>query len=258
MTEQQENINTVAPLRNVVALTALIERVKNRAHNLPGMATFYGPSGWGKSSAAIYATIRFDAITVQVKSVWTKKTLCEAILAEVGIPPDPTVSRMLDQISQHLALTGLPLLIDEADFLVQRKMIEIVRDIYEGSGAPVILIGEELLPQKLRPWERVHGRILDWVAAQPGDLTDLGHLARIYAPGLEISPDLRAKLLAASHGSIRRICVNLDRIREFAVIKGLKKVGIEDWATQPFFTGAAPEIRKFGEAAVRKVAGGAQ
>lgn len=257
MAEQEENINTVAPLRNVVAMVALIERVRSRAHNLPGMATFYGPSGWGKSSAAIYATIKFNAVTVQVKSVWTKKTLCEAILAEVGIPPDPTVSRMLDQISQHLALTGLPLLIDEADFLVQRKMIEIVRDIYEGSGAPVILIGEELLPQKLRPWERVHGRILDWVAAQPGDLTDLGHLAKIYAPGIEIAPDLRAKLLAASHGSIRRVCVNLDRIREFAAIKGLKRVCLADWANQPFFTGAAPEIRKFGETA-RQAAGGAK
>ena len=184
MTEIQENINTVAPLRNVVAMVVLIERVKNRAHNLPGLARFYGPSGWGKSSAAIYATIRFNAVTVQVKSVWTQKTLCAAILAEVGMPPEPTVSRMLDQISPHLALTGLPLLIDAADFLVQRQMIEIVRDIDEGSGAPVILIGEELLPQKLRPWERVHGRILDWVAAQPGDLTDLGHLARIYAPGI--------------------------------------------------------------------------
>lgn len=256
MSEPIENMNTVAPLRNVVALVALIERVKNRAYNLPGMATFYGPSGWGKSSAAIYATIKFEAVTVQVKSVWTKKTLCEAILAEVGIPPDPTVSRMLDQISQHLALTGLPLLIDEADFLVQRKMIEIVRDIYEGSGAPVILIGEELLPQKLRPWERVHGRILDWVAAQPGDLTDLGHLAKIYASGIEIAPDLRAKLLTASHGSIRRICVNLDRIREFAVTRGLTRVSLNEWATQPFFTGAAPEIRKFGEAPARAMAGG--
>jgi DNA transposition AAA+ family ATPase len=252
MSQDQENINTVAPLRNVVALVSLIERVRNRSHSLPGMATFYGPSGFGKTMAAIYATIKFQAVSVQVKSVWTKKTLCEAILTEIGIPAEPTVSRMLEQISQHLALTGLPLLIDEADFLVQRKMIEIVRDIYEGSGAPVILIGEELLPQKLREWERVHGRILDWVAAQPGDLTDVGHLAKIYAPRVEIAADMRAKLLQASHGSIRRICVNLDRVAEFAARKGLRVVSLQDWAAQPFFTGTAPEIRKFGDAAVRR------
>lgn len=42
-------------------------------------------------------------------------------------------------------------------------MVEIARDIYEGSGSPVILIGEEHLPKKLEQWEHVHGRMLDWV-----------------------------------------------------------------------------------------------
>lgn len=248
MTEQL--YSTVAPLRNVAAMSALIDRVKNRPHNLPGMGTFYGPSGFGKTMAAIYGTNKFQAISVQVKSVWTKKTLCEAILAEMGVPAATTVSGMLDQISQHLAVTDSPLLIDEADFLVQRKMIEIVRDIYEGSQAPVILIGEELLPQKLRAWERVHGRILDWVAAQPADMTDVGHLTKIYARDIKVSAELQAKVLATSFGSIRRICVNLDRIREFAAIKGLKAVSVDDWGNQAFFTGTAPEVRKFGEAPI--------
>jgi DNA transposition AAA+ family ATPase len=143
--------NTVAPLRNVAALAQLIDRVKARAHGLPGMGTFYGPSGFGKTTAAIYATNRFQAVNVQVKSAWTRKKLCEAILHEMGVPPRPTVGDMVDQIAQQLALLDVPLIVDEADFLVARKMIEILRDIHEGSGAPVVLIGEELLPQKLQP-----------------------------------------------------------------------------------------------------------
>jgi DNA transposition AAA+ family ATPase len=250
--ERQALYNSVAPLRNVGALAALIDRVKGRTNSLPGMGTYYGPSGFGKTMAAVYCTNRFQAITVQVKSAWSKKTLCEAILAEIGLPAGPTIARMLDQISDHLAITDAPLLIDEADFLVQRNMIEIVRDIYEGSGAPVILIGEELLPQKLRAWERVHGRILDWVAAQPGAMTDVAHLAKVYAPGIAIAADLQAKLLAASRGSIRRICVNLDRLREFAATRGLTAVNAADWGSQQFFTGTAPEVRRFeGEAAAR-------
>jgi hypothetical protein len=114
----------------------------------------------------------------------------------------------------------------------------------------VILIGEELLPQKLRAWERVHGRILDWVAAQPADITDVGHLTKIYARDIKVSAELQAKVLATSFGSIRRICVNLDRIREFAAIKGLKAVSVDDWGNQAFFTGTAPEVRKFGEAPI--------
>jgi DNA transposition AAA+ family ATPase len=246
--------NTVAPLRNVRALAALIDRVNNRSPNLPGMGVFYGPSGFGKTTAAIYATNKFQAVTVQVKSAWTKKKLCEAILDEMSIPPAATISDQLDQIGAQLAITDRPLIIDEADFLVQRKMIEIIRDIYETSQATVILIGEELLPQKLRVWERVHGRILDWVPAEPGDMSDLQHLTRLYAPGLELDDLLRQRLLTASMSSIRRICVNLDRVREFAQIKGLTKVTLADWGQRDFFTGMAPEIRKFGEAAARRAA----
>lgn len=246
MTEQTL-YGSVAPLRNVVALTALIDRIKTRSHSLPGMGTFYGPSGFGKTMAAIYAANRFGAVSVQLKSVWTRKTLCEAILAEMGEAPGKSVSGMVDQISERLARSDAPLLIDEADYLVKRGMVEIIRDIYEGSGSPIVLIGEELLPQKLREWERVHGRMLDWVAAQPGDLSDVGHLARIYARGITVETALQERLLRESHGSIRRICVNLDRVAEFARVKGLKSVGPVEWQGQGFFTGSAPEVRKFAE-----------
>ena len=51
-------------------------------------------------------------------------------------------------------------MIDEADYLVSRHMIEVIRDIYESSRATIILIGEEMLPQSLTRWERVHNRML--------------------------------------------------------------------------------------------------
>lgn len=240
-----EPFSTVAPLRNVAALTALVDRVKNRSMSLPGMGTFYGPSGLGKTFAGIYATNKFGAVTVQLKSVWTKKTLTDAILTEMGLPTGKSVSEAVDRISERLAISDAPLIIDEADYLVKRNMVEIVRDIYEGSGAAIILIGEELLPQKLCAWERVHGRMLDWVPAQPADLSDVGHLARIYARGLTIEPALQQRMLAASHGSIRRICVNLDRVREHAAREGLKSVGLTEWAGRDFFSGTAPIARKF-------------
>ncbi|KAF0674368.1 hypothetical protein PMES_03337, partial [Profundibacterium mesophilum KAUST100406-0324] len=98
--------------------------------------------------------------------------------------------------------------------------------------------------QKLQQWERIHGRMLDWVAAQPADARDVGHLAPIYAPGLEVSGELREQILKASNASIRRICVNLDRVADFARVRGLKKVGQKEWGAQSFFTGTAPKGRQ--------------
>ncbi len=244
MADKKQVYNSVATLGNVAALVELIDRVQNRAATLPGMAVFFGPSGYGKTTAATYAANLYRAYYVQVKSVWTRKKLCTAILVDLGIHPARSVADMIDQIAEEIARSGRPLLIDEADHLVARNMIEIVRDIYESSGATIILIGEELLPQKLQMWERVHGRMLDWVGAQPGSLSDVEQLQQIYCRDIELKEDLKAHLLAASNRSIRRICINLDRVQEFARTHGKSSVSRADWGKTDFFSGLAPTPRR--------------
>ena len=224
MQQPISTILTTAPLRNVAAFSALMERVMTRGANLPGMAAFYGRSGLGKSMSATYAANKHKAYYVQVKSVWTRKRLCQAILNEMGIVPAKTVSDLVDQIGEQLALSRRPLIVDEADFLVKRDMIEIVRDLYESSFAPVALIGEENLPNNLKRYERVHNRILDWTAAQPCDEADTRQLAAIYCPGVNVADDLLKKVCDAVNGCARRICVNLDHIREYALSKSLPEI----------------------------------
>lgn len=163
MTQAKALYNSFAPLGNVVAMVELVMRLQNRTPGLPGMATYYGKSGLGKTTAAIFAGNKFRAHHVELKSRWTPKHFCEQVMAELGLDPGKrmTVSRMIDAIAGELAKTRRPLLIDEADYLLRHDMVEIARDFYEGSGAPVILIGEEHLPKKLEAYERVHGRMLD-------------------------------------------------------------------------------------------------
>ena len=244
MTEPIQLYNSVAPLRNVSALVSLIEQVNGRQFGLPGLATFYGPSGFGKTTAATYAANQFDAYQVQMKSCWTGRKLCQEVLKEMGIGPAKTIADMVDQIAQELSCSNRTLLIDEADYLVARNMIEIVRDIYESSGSPVILIGEEQLPQKLQKWERIHGRMLDWVAAQPAYAADVDHLAKIYCPDISLDPAFKDHLLRASHHSIRRVCVNLSNVRKLAVTKGLSAVDMGIWGKRDFFATSAPAPRR--------------
>jgi DNA transposition AAA+ family ATPase len=245
MTERAGLYNNVALLRNVSALAALIKRLEDREHGLPGMATFYGPSGYGKSTAASFVGNEFQAHVVQVKSEWRAKFFCQSILKGMSMKPGHTTAAMLEQIAENLAKSGRTLIIDEADHLVKRNLIELARDIHEASGAPVILIGEELLPQNLKQWERVHGRMLDWVAAQPAELTDVALLARIYAQGIELDAEMREHIMAVSNASIRRICVNLAKVREFAKTRGVSRVTKTDWGDDQLFTGTAPTPRRF-------------
>lgn len=248
MTEHPETPGTIAPLKNVALLSELMVRVINREQNLPGLATFYGPSGYGKSCAAIWNANKYDAIQIQVKSVWAPKSFCAAILHDMGLPTRGTLADQVDRIAENLVITDRPLIIDEADYLVSKRMIELVRDIYESAQTPVILVGEEMLPQKLQQWERVHGRMLDWVAAEPGGVGDVIHLAKQFCRGVELSDDVVAKIAELCHGAIRRIAINLDNVRKYAVVRGLTEMSLDDLGSVTFFMGEAPSPRMIDHA----------
>lgn len=236
--------NSVAPLRNVAALITLTERVQNRTPGLPGIAVYYGFPGYGKTTAQAYARNVFQGYSVELKDYWTKKDLINAMAAEMSITPGRTVTETADLVSRHLLLTDRPLFIDEADILVRKNMVEFVRSIYESTQSAMILIGMELLPQKLLKWEQFHGRVMAWEPAQPGCAEDVTHLAKIYARGIELDDELKAKLLVDSNHSIRRISTNLGSVAEFAKTAGIERVGLKEWGDRDFFTGTPPEPRR--------------
>ena len=253
MTQQASSVNAamagVALLQNVGLCLTALEKATKRPGHLPGMVVLYGPSGYGKSTAAAYVATRLDAYYVEARSTWTKKAMAEAILTSMDIrkgrmvQPAKTLAGMVDQAAEQLARSGHPLIIDEMDHVVEKNAVELVRDLYEASRAAILLIGEEALPGKLAQWERFHGRILDWVAAQPADLDDGKALRALYCDRVQVADDLLADVVAAAEGSVRRICVNLERIQEQGQLDGVDVMDRAAWAGRPLYTGKAPRRR---------------
>lgn len=251
MTTNQNEVNfgeiessvTTAPLKNVMLCMKLMEQAMNRAPHLPGMVCFYGPSGFGKSFSAAYVANKYRAYYVECKSTWTKKALLVAILKEMGMAPAATMPVMTEQVSEQLARSGLPLIIDEVDHIVEKKAVEVIRDIYEGSNAAILLIGEENVHVKLLKWERFHNRMLEWQGAQPADLEDTRQLARLYCKDVVIDDDLLAKIQKESMGVVRRICVNINRVQQAALNSGLDRINLKSWGNNTLYTGNAPRRR---------------
>lgn len=234
---------TIAPLKNVSLFNEGVERVMNRPAHLPGMVTFHGYSGYGKTCAAIYAANRYKAYYVEAGHSWSQKKLCEAILTELGIPAKGTIANQVDKIIEGLASNECPLIIDEFDYIVNKKFVELVREIHDKSGAPIILIGEELLPSKLAEWERFHNRVIDWIPAQPADFEDMEHLASLYCPDIYISADVLKCVHDKSQGRVRRACVSLERIKEYAKMTGTEEVSVSDLNEVKLFSGLPPQRR---------------
>ena len=246
MQEVQETVKaggiapTTAPLANVALCLGSLRRVMDRPQYLPGISVFYGPSGYGKSMAASVAVIRNKACYVRIYNSWTKKNLFEAVCRGLGLLPGKTLGEMLDQIAEELALSGRPLIIDEADYLVTKGNVELIRDIFEASQAPIMLIGEENLPTNLRRWERFHGRVLDWCAAQPVSMSDVKELYKLHTKDVEIADDLLRHIYEIANGSARRVDSNLALVEEVARTEGRKVMTLADWGGRAFYTGEAP------------------
>lgn len=230
-----------ASIHNLELVRIAVERLVNRNAALPGIACLYAYAGYGKTTAATAVANETRAYFVALRSAWGRKALLEKILIEMSIKPQGTIPDMLDQVCTQLASSNRMLILDEFDYATQRdSMVELVRDIYEGSQSTLLIIGEEMLPQKLKKWERFHSRVLSWIPAQPVSLNDARALAPIYCPDLEVGEDLLAHLVKISGGSVRRVSVNLSNVAEEAALQGWSRVGLQEWARRPLYTGEAP------------------
>ena len=228
---------SVAPLKNVMLFSGLLKALADRHHDLPGFGVFFGPAGLGKTMASIYSANKSRAHVVECDYTWTQKAFCEAVMAEIGIlakgaPTRMPIYRAVGEIGDYFAENpDRPLIIDEADFLVRRKMIELVRAIYKycaPAGASIVLIGEETMPKALRLWERFDSRILMRIMAVPLDLDDFRKLAAMICPQLSFSDDALKKLCGQAGGSARRAVTRLHGVLEQARENGLDAIGMAE------------------------------
>jgi DNA transposition AAA+ family ATPase len=231
-----------APIGNVAQVLRALDRAMNAPPSLDKIVVHNGPSGAGKSFGASRAANQHRAYYLEIKPTWTVKALLQNLLKEMEIKPATTIADMADQGAEQLALSRRPLILDEFDHLVDRHSlgVEVVRSLHDAAGkAPILLIGEEHLEKKLRRWERFHNRVLDWFPTIAATIEDSQKLADLYSPDFEIQRDLLDALHRASRGVVRRICINIHRVREYAVSEDFKKIALEHWKGD-FYTGEAP------------------
>jgi hypothetical protein len=239
------NVNGIAQTGNLALCGIALQRALDRSSHLPGLVGFYGPTGWGKSVSANYIANANRAYYIQAKSYWTKKHFLKSMLFEMGIDTEVkrTVPEMADLVSEELAASNRPLIIDEMDHIEAKGLVDIVRDIYESSQAAILFIGEEAIRGKLKDWKQFSGRVLDWIEAQPGNLVDARKLAELYCLHVKVEDDLLEDAVNHTRGSIRDICKNLANIQEYALNQGLEVANRQNCAGLKLINGDVPRRR---------------
>lgn len=233
MNEGTSTGGRILQLDNVVRFTGLMELLTGRDPDLPGFGVFDGPAGRGKTSASIYAANVYRAHCVRLESCTTQRGFCTAVGRELGMRNmERTVEGMIHQIADHLAdHPARPLILDEADHLARRGIIELVRDIHDRAapaGATIVMIGETGFYEGLKRWERVQSRVLKRVLAEPISAGDVAQLACRICRGIELSDELLAHIATQARGSARRAVGRLYAVRERALTLGTAMIDLPE------------------------------
>lgn len=219
-----------------------MEKLINRHGSMPALGVYYGYSGYGRVNYCNGCSNGGKCLLCGNEIRVEQKSFLETLCFELGLGAGRTVSACLDLITEQLAASQRPLIIDEADYAASKPgFIEFIRDIHDSSQSPIILVGEEQLPNKLKKYERFHSRVLAWQPAWHVSYEDTLLLASIYASGINITEDLLEKITDLAHGSVRRVMINLVNIANFSDENNLPCVSLENLNEIQIYTGEAPK-----------------
>ena len=225
----------IVTTKNIVSLSSNYQESQQREPGIPRMGLMYGPTGFGKTTAAAWLVNRENGIYVRAVSLWSPTTMLMAILAELAIAPPRFPAQMLHAIVEQMKLSQRPLFVDEADYLFHNPcMVDAARDIHDQAELPVWLIGSQKLEKQLAQRKIVAGRISQWVKFSPCDLEDTQRLAAELCP-VEVQADLLERLHQAAKGSIRLITVGLSRIEALAKMQRWNTINAQQWSDRAFF-----------------------
>lgn len=225
----------MAITKNVKRFLAAVRELEERPTGVEGMAILYGEPGEGKSTTVAYACNTLNGIFLRALRRWRATSMLGALMIELGMHKSRFIDPMMDAIIEKLTADPRPIFVDEADYLFAAPdMLDILRDIYDISGSPVILIGMEEFARKLQVRSKFARRITQWVVFSGIDIEDTVEVARTVTD-IEIAEDMLAYIHRAARANIGRMVTAIARIQHFARLNDLDRVTRKDWGKHPLF-----------------------
>ena len=143
------------------------QNVAARAFKRRWIVTFTAPTGVGKTTAVDHAdrTLTFEHRVIRCKSITTQHSILQALALAPGEKWKPhgrnwmrasdLYTRIVEQVRERPYL----LIVDEADRL-RMDCFEMLRDLWDDARLPMLLVGNEVLTEKInRQHERLFRRI---------------------------------------------------------------------------------------------------
>lgn len=166
--------NVFVKTKNVKRLVALLDEVQKLPSNIPKLALVYGEYGLGKTHSVIWWATRNDAIYVRANNEMTQNGLLKAIAEELGERSFFMMQDNYNLILKHLKSESKIIIVDEVDYLIGNKhVIEILRDIQDNTGTPIVLVGMGFVDKKISRFKHFDDRIYKKLKFEHFDENDI-------------------------------------------------------------------------------------
>ena len=209
--------------QNVKRFVDLMDTLKNAPANLPKMALVYGDFGLGKSQTIMWWVTNNDAIYVRCNHKMSARWLLTEIVEELDDVPTYLTSLLFKQIEDKLRERPRILVVDEVDFLLNNSSaIEIVRDLHDKIGIPVVLVGMSLAEVKLKRHKHIYDRLLGVLKFETFNKDDVAKIVTEISE-VEFEPDA-LELVCVKFNQFRQIVKFLNKVENVAEMNNLKTI----------------------------------
>jgi DNA transposition AAA+ family ATPase len=224
-------VNTEPRMLFLAALAGMPER----GPAVPAIMLVEGKSGSGKTTALASAVVASKAIFVRAEAMGSAASLLDDLCWELGIEAPYRNSAKYKAIVEKLKSKPRPLIVDEVDYLLKDpRQLEMLRDIHDACGIPVVLVGMEGINRKLLRFPQFTRRISHRLHFGPVGIEDAELLAAELCE-VEIEPALLARMHKEAEGNIGLMVVAMSRFEKHAKGYGLAKMTLEKWGQQSMF-----------------------
>ena len=163
--------------KNVKKFFTLMEEIQKLPPNIPKLALVYGNHGLGKTHAIMWWATRNDAIYVRANNEITQNGLLKLIVEELCERPFYLMQENYNLILKHLRQEQKIIIVDEADYLIGNKnVIEILRDIQDSTGTPIVLVGMGAIDKKISRFKHFEDRIYKKVLFENFNTEDIKNI----------------------------------------------------------------------------------
>ena len=208
--------------KNVKKFVALMEEVKQLPANIPKIVLVFGEYGLGKSETIKWWTFKNDCIYVRANQGMTSRWLLSEIAEELGEEAFWHIQDTFNLVEQKLKQNPKPLIIDEVDYLVTNNVIEILRDLHDRTGCPMILVGMVNIDKKLSRYPHLKDRVYKSFKFESYDKQDIKQILSELSE-IPITDD-GLEYLAIRHNQFRQIVKLINKIEKFAIINDLTEL----------------------------------